>query len=92
MVLSYAALLSARFLGLIANEHVACMEDKLFELSAGANAYFNSNREAANYLMIASNECIDFFTLVMVVSFISYNTKFRLIIAFGMFYALRALV
>ena len=31
VALSYCALLSSRFLGLIANTHVQCLEDKLFE-------------------------------------------------------------
>lgn len=68
------------------------MEDKIFEATEPANAYFNADRTSANILMIASNECIDFFTLVLIVSFVCYNIKFRLIITFGLFYALRAMV
>ncbi len=92
MLFAYTALLSTRFLGLIENDKVGCMEDKLFMATAGANHYFNVNRGAANILMICSNECIDFFTLVLIVSFVCYNTQFRLMLSFGMFYALRALV
>ncbi|CDW72690.1 UNKNOWN [Stylonychia lemnae] len=74
------------------NEKVACMEDRLFDLTEGLNSYFAQNDRMRDAFLIICGLLMDIMVLTQFYRFARYGTSWRLPIAMFAFYIFRALV
>ena len=68
------------------------MLDILHRETSSINLYLLNNPKVTDVLLIVSNEAIDFFTIFLLIGYLFYNRKHRLMIAFFLFYILRAII
>jgi hypothetical protein len=71
---------------------ITCIRDLSFELTDGVNKYLNENKTALYVLLISSSICIDLITLIFFTNFICYANSWRIFIAGGTFYGVRAFI
>lgn len=76
----------------LVSENIACIEDKVFNLTSKLNEYFSENYAAKHAYMIICGLLMDVMVLSQFYRFGMYGTTWRFPIALLMFYILRALI
>ena len=79
-------------MGFISNNSVGCMLDILHRETSSINIYLQNHPTVTDALLIISNETIDLFSIILMIGYLFYNSKHRLMIAFFLFYFLRSMV
>jgi hypothetical protein len=74
------------------SENVACITDRIFEVTTPINNFFASNILAKHILMIVCGLFMDIMVITTFLRFCFHGTSWRLIIALVSFYGFRALI
>lgn len=74
------------------SENIACIEDKVFNMTTKLNNYFQHNQTAKHAFMIICGLLMDIMVLSQFYRFAMHGTTWRFPIALLMFYMLRAVI
>ena len=74
------------------SDRVACLDDKLFDITTNLNNYFAQHKGAKHAFMIICGLMMDIMVVVSFYRFALKGTTWRLLIAMVVFYGVRGVV
>ena len=99
LIRSFIVLIAITFIALntvygfaLPNTKINCIDDKIFNLTQGINAFFKENVSYRHALIILSSLFIDFSVIFTTIHWACFGKSWRIILALIIFYGFRMLI